>query len=110
MAQHPDGDDPRQRQSVAVHLVTLNSILKVGQPNDKASAVTQAAVDVGRTMGGYPRMNPPGSWPSTIADVADGRVDARTYAEAILEAWLNQESGLISEWTEASLARLYGRA
>lgn len=109
MAQHPDGDAPQQRQSVAVHLVTLNSVLQGGQPIDRASAITQAAVETGRTMGGYPKLKPPRSWRSTIADVADGSVDARTYVQDILEAWLQEESQLISEWTETSLGRLYGR-
>lgn len=108
MAQHPDGDAPQQRQSVAVHLVTLKSVLQDGQPIDKAPAITQAAVGAGRSLGGYPKMEPPQKWTSTIADVADGSVDARTYVHDILEAWLAREAQLISEWTEVALARLYG--
>lgn len=33
MAQHPDGDDPRQLQSVAVHLITLDAVLARGKPS-----------------------------------------------------------------------------
>lgn len=59
MAHHPDGDGPQQRQSVAAHLVTLNSVLRIGQPIGKASAITRAPVDVGLMLDGYPKLRPP---------------------------------------------------
>ena len=107
MAQHPNGDSPQQRQSVAVHVVTLNGVLKSGQPIERASAITQAAVDVGRMLGGYPAMSPPPSWESTIVDVAEGSVGAREYVESVLDAWLKKESPSISDWTATTIARLY---
>lgn len=109
MAQHPDGEDPRQVQSVAVHLVTIEAVHRQDQPLRMASAVTAAAVELGRAIGGYRVLHRPTSWRSTIADVIEATVDPEEYVQDVLQAWEATEGLQIGRWTEETLDYLYGR-
>lgn len=109
MAQHPDGEDPRQVQSVAVHLITLQAVLVDGQASRTASAVTAAAVDMGKASGGYRILHRPETWMATIADVADKTVQQEEYAQGVLDAWHAIEGAQIARWTAETLDYLYGR-
>jgi hypothetical protein len=108
MAQHPDGADPRQIQSVAVHLITLEAVLVGRQPLKTASALTAAAVDLGRAMGGYRTLHRPKTWTATIADVTAGHIEPETYASEILESWHGKEGPQIERWVVETLDYLYG--
>lgn len=108
MAQHPDGEDPRQVQSVAVHLITLEAVLVGRQPLKTASAVTAAAVDLGRAMGGYRRLHRPETWTATIADVAESQIEPEMYAREVLESWHAMEGPQIERWVVETLDYLYG--
>ena len=109
MAQHPDGDDSRQLQSVAVHLITLQAILREGQPLEAASRLTVQAIETGKAMGGFRKMRRPGEWPSTIADVSSRTVAADHYAQDVLSSWSPTEGDSISTWTQSTLESLYRR-
>lgn len=107
MAQHPDGDSSQQRQSVAVHLITLTAVLARGEPVDTASRITRAGVEAGRREGGYPRLGPPSAWKSTIADVASDKTDAGSYARDVLDVWMEIEAPTLRDWTDRTLGLLY---
>jgi hypothetical protein len=109
MAQHPDGDDPRQLQSVAVHLITLHATLVDGQPISAASRITARAVASRRATGRFPRLHRPTRWTSTILDVAEGAVPPKVYAADVLSAWQATEGERIEGWTRLTLASLYER-
>ena len=107
MVQHTDGDDKRQIQSVAVHLITLHAILGRGHDVDKASRITAAAVEVGRRSGGYLRLVPPNSWRFTIDDVARGGVLAKQYVNQVYRTWCAWGLGRVEGWTAETLDYLY---
>lgn len=107
MAQHPDGDDPRQLQSVTVHLITLQAILGDGQPITTASRITARAVQLGKVGGGYPKLERPTTWKSDIRDVADGNTTAHAFIVDVRAAWDVTEGARIREWTRATLESLY---
>jgi len=109
MAQHPDGDDPRQIQSVAVHLITLEAVLVADQPIKTASAVTAAAVDLGKAMGGYRTLHRPATWEATIGHVAEGSVEPEEYARKVLDAWHQKEGLQMERWAADTVDYLYGR-
>lgn len=108
MAQHPDGDSPQQRQTVAVHLVTLMAVLIRGEPVETASQITQTGVEVGRRAGGFKKLDPPSDWKTTIADVASGKTDGVSYACDVLDSWTEIAEQPIADWTDRTLAGLYG--
>lgn len=107
MAQHPDGDDRRQLQSVAVHLVTLRAVLVEGLPIESASRITSAAVALGKATEPFPKLQRPATWAWTIRDVRDGDVAAGTYAVSVLDAWVLSEGTRIAKWTSATLSNLF---
>ena len=107
MAQHPDGDDSRQLQSVSAHLITLRAILVDGQPMDAASRITVQAINLGRQMGGYPRLDRPTEWASTIADVASAAVAPAKYARDVLSAWQPTEGDRVQKWARDTIKDLY---
>jgi Family of unknown function (DUF5946) len=107
MAQHPDGDDPRQLQSVAVHLVTLHAVLRGGQPLSNASRITSRAVEAGRRRGAYPVLSRPTTWQWTVADVAAGQVLVEEYISSVLEAWEPLEGDRIGRWAKETVSDLY---
>ncbi len=107
MVQHPDGDDPRQVQSVASHLIALESVLVEGQPRSKTAQILVVAVELGRELGGFPSLRRPEEWNSTIGDVLAGSVTPTRYVEGVLESWHTVESALIGSWARQTLERLY---
>jgi len=58
MTQHPDGDDPRQVQSVAVHLIALEAVLNRGQPRTKVEEILRAGGSSGSRHGRIPHPRP----------------------------------------------------
>jgi hypothetical protein len=108
MTQHPDGADPRQIQSVAVHLITLQAVLVAEHPVRTASALTAAAVDLGKAMGGFRTLHRPDTWVSTIADVATEQIDPESYAHNVLDAWHETERVQIERWVRETVDFLYG--
>lgn len=108
MVQHPDGDDPRQIQSVASHLIALESVLVRGQPRTKTAEILVAAVSLGRRTGGFSVLNRPTAWRSTIVDVLDGRTTASDYVWDVLRSWHEAERDRIDSWTDQALETMYG--
>ncbi len=106
MVQHPTGDDPRQIQSVAVHLITLNASLELDQPMQRTSEITAAAVTLGRTLGGYPPLIPPESWTVTVADVALEEITGCQYVEEVWNSWRSSGLGGVPDWTTSTLKLL----
>lgn len=108
MAQHPDGDDPRQIQSVASHLIALESVLVRGQPRTKTEEILVAAIGLGRRLGGFSVLDRPQTWKSTILDVLDGRTSPTDYVWDVLRAWHDTEASRINDWTDQTLQAMYG--
>jgi Family of unknown function (DUF5946) len=74
-AQHPGDDSPQAIQSVAVHLVVLTAVLVENHRTDDAVVLRVAAVEVGRAVGGYPKLDPvPSEWDLTIAHLSSAGV------------------------------------
>ena len=107
MVQHAEGDDPRQIQSVTVHLVTLHAIKGHGHDPATASRITSAGVDVGRRIGGYQKLTAPPHWPHTVAEVAAERIGAGEYVDSVYLAWTDWDSETLEQLTEDVLAHLY---
>jgi Family of unknown function (DUF5946) len=107
MTQHPDGDDPRQVQSVAVHLIALEAVLSRGQLRTKVEEILRAGIRVGREMGGFPILNRPDTWPWTILDVLRERTNGSDYATGVLDSWHQTEADRLGELTAATLQTLY---
>ncbi len=107
--QHPGGAerDRRQRQSVAVHLVTLCLLLEGGQPPERAPARRgrTSRVVLGRLgLEDWPYLIPPrGPGAVTVADVAAasaaGELEdrARAWLESAWAAW-EPHHGTVRSW------------
>lgn len=108
MTQHPDGDDPRQVQSVAVHLIALEAVLNRGQPRTKVEEILRTGIRVGHEMTGFPVLSRPIDWPWTIVDVARERTSGFEYVSGVLESWHLTEGVRLGEWTDTTLQTLYG--
>lgn len=108
MAQHPDGNDPRQVQSVASHLIALESVLVGDQPRAKTAEILVAAVALGRQIGGFRILTRPREWPSNIGDVIEERTTATRYVSDVLASWHSVEGDQISLWAKQTLEELYG--
>lgn len=107
--QHP-GDaqhDRRQRQSIAVHLISLCRLLEFGQPPEQAR---QARARTGRTvlaamaLDDWPLLDPPHHLgATTIADVAsavDGDDLAGTFTRWVQDCWhaWREHHPTVREW------------
>ena len=108
MAQHPDGDDPRQVQSVAVHLIALEAVLSRQQPRTKVEDILRTGIRLGDEMGGFPMLERPRTWPRTILDVAEASASGNEYATGVLSSWHDTEGDRLRAWTAATLDALYG--
>jgi hypothetical protein len=89
-AQHPAGEDRRNRQSVAAHLMSLCASPELGVPGGRLRFVIGNWV---RGGGGYPALEPPpAGFAVTVADL-DGTTEAcaeeatRGWAESTWSAW-----------------------
>jgi hypothetical protein len=89
-AQHATNPDPRNRQSVAVHLMSLCAALEHDVPGIR---LRQLLGSWAHRPGGYPLLEPrPAVYPITVRDVADAGAPARAgvvrlWAEATWSAW-----------------------
>lgn len=110
MAQHVEGDDPRQIQSIAVHLTTLHAVLGHGVDTANASKITSIGVEVGRRMGGYPKLDAPSRWPHNVGHVEAGAVSAREFVDSVYGTWLEHDRDTPEKWTEEVLRALYGNS
>lgn len=104
-AQHPGVDGPRQRQSVAVHLIGLCGWLEHGMDSDALLPITRSLTDGTRE---WPWLDPPSAYDVTVLDVLgarDGREHVRlvrSWAEAVWSAW-GAHHDLVRGWTSAVL-------
>lgn len=104
-AQHPGVDGPRQRQSVAVHLIALCAWLEHGGGPDALLQMTRRLTDGPRE---WPWLDPPTAFDITVLDVLGAR-DAdehvrlvRSWAEDVWHAW-REHHDLVRGWTDAAL-------
>ena len=102
-AQHPGGDSPQARQSVAVHLVTLWAVLRAGADVEKAIDIRVRVVSVGRKTGGFEKLEPaPESYPMTVAAlIASEPIDAASIdllVGGVLGSWLVEHESAIRHW------------
>lgn len=107
MAQHPDGDDPRQVQSVAVHLIALEVVLTLGQPRNKVEDIVRTALELGRESGGFRTLQRPEQWPWTIVDVVNGQATGLDLVEGVLESWRMSEAKWLDVWAPRTVLALY---
>ena len=108
-AQHPGDSSPQATQSVACHLVTLAAILDGSARLSDAVGLRKKVVALGRAGDGFPKLNPPLTWPMTIRTVTDAP-DAPSrgpivdgWIRSVLTAWRTQHSDTIEQWTSATL-------
>lgn len=106
-AQHPDHDDRRARQSVAVHLIGLCHWLEHGMPARVLTPITQALTAEPRD---WPLLEPPAAYPITAVDVLAAATAeqhlrlVREWAEATWRAW-SAHHDLIRAWAADALAK-----
>ncbi len=104
-AQHPGGDDPRQRQSVALHLIALRHALD-GVDARSLNAVTQRLAAEHRE---WPELSPPDGYPTTVADVLAARSAdehlalVHRWAQATWDAW-GPHHARVEAWAREALA------
>ena len=108
MAQHPGGTDPQQTQSVAVHLIVLDAVLRQNQPTANASDIARMGVELGRRRGGYPKLSEPKGWRLNVSDVVDRPYESSFFVSAVWERWAEEEPPELRGWTEGALRLLYG--
>ena len=104
--QHPGGDDRRQRQSVALHLIGICHWLEHDLPFERLNAVTQLLADGDRP---WPWLTPPASYSMTVVDLVAARDGAehvrlvRRWAESSWAAWAEHQD-VVRTWAEEALA------
>lgn len=110
-AQHPGDDDPRQTQSVAIHLIGLCHALELETHPGLLLRITQELTGDRRT---WPRLEPPGRYPMTVVDVLAARSAnehvalVQRWARTTWECW-SRHHDLVREWANAALARAQRR-
>jgi hypothetical protein len=111
-AQHPGDDSPQATQSVAVHLVVLTAVIAEDLPITDATALRVAAVEVGRAVGGYPKLDPvPSGWDFVIADLVGAAASGQPppladYVEGVQQRWAALHGKTIQGWFQAAVPRL----
>lgn len=101
-AQHPGDPSPQANQSVAVHLVTLNAVLRLGSAQDPV-LTRAAAVEAGRRGDShYVWLDPPESWGSSL-HAALHTSEITLWIHAVLEDWRHTHGRLIDTWTRVAL-------
>lgn len=105
-AQHPGEDGPRQRQSVAVHLIALCLLLEHGR--DDPRAMPYVRQHLAERPADLPWLSPPSAdWATTVADVAaaatgeeHGRL-VRRWAEDVWDGW-SAHHDTVRAWVRAT--------
>lgn len=112
-AQHPGGNSAQATQSVAVHLVVLESVLGHGMPLDRLAPLRVAAVEIGRRGQAYPKLEPaPGSWELTVVDIVgedtepERAVTCDRYVRSVWEAWKGLHGPVVDGWQRAAVSQL----
>jgi Family of unknown function (DUF5946) len=109
--QHPGGDDRRQRQSVALHLIALCHRLELGVDPRTLLAATRGLTSSKRE---WPRLTALTSYPVTVVDLLPATDQheyvqlVRKWAATTWEAWSDHHE-LIRGWAADAL-RAIGRA
>jgi hypothetical protein len=102
-AQHATNPDPRSRQSVAVHLMSLCAALEHDVPGVR---LRQLLGSWAHRPGGYPLLEPrPAAYSITVRDVADAEAPARAaavrlWAEMTWAAW-SEHHDQVRAWLAA---------
>lgn len=106
-AQHPDLADPRQTQSVAIHLIGLCHTLELETHPALLLRITQ---ELTRDRRSWPLLVAPASYPMTVADAlavhsaADHIRVVREWASTTWDAWSVYHE-LVRDWASAALVR-----
>lgn len=101
--QHAGSPDRRNRQSVAIHLMSLCLVLERGGDHERARRVLSSAARGARE---WPPLAPPGSFAVTVADVraagsaAEHLELVRRWAAAAWSAWA-REHDRVRTWLSA---------
>jgi len=102
--QHAGSDDRRNRQSVAIHLMSLCLVLERGGDNERARHLLSK---VARGARDWPRLIPPGSFALTVVDVnaagspAEHLELVRCWAEDVWRSW-EPEHDRVRGWLSAA--------
>ena len=106
-AQHPGDDDPRQTQSVAIHLIGLCHALELETSGVLLLRITQQLT---RARHAWPRLTSPSGYPMTVADILSAR-DAEEHVRLVGEwarttwqAW-SPHHALVRHWAGEALAQ-----
>jgi len=105
MAQHPSGDDRRQRQSVVLHLVAIRHALDGVGPRTLNAATARLAAQHRE----WPALAAPAGYSMTVADLleatsADEHLErVRAWAAATWDAWRAHHAP-IRAWAREALA------
>ncbi|MGI8657572.1 MAG: DUF5946 family protein [Candidatus Limnocylindria bacterium] len=100
-AQHPGADGPKERQSVAIHLISIALWLEQGVGPDALLPITRRLTD----RGGWPWLTPPTTYALTVHDVLratsgeDHVRRVRAWATAVWGAW-GEHHAVIRGWAE----------
>jgi CTP:molybdopterin cytidylyltransferase MocA len=103
--QHPGADERRQRQSVALHLVSLCHWLEHDLEFDRLNAITRRMANEDRSC---PWLTPPDAYPMTVGDILVARDGfehvrlVRRWAESTWQAW-SEHHALVREWAAEAL-------
>jgi Family of unknown function (DUF5946) len=102
-AQHPGVDGRRQRQSVAVHLISLCHWLEHGIEDPRLTELTRQALD-GKPD--WPWLTPPATHGLTVHDLASpiSATETRRWAEQVWADWTPHHP-LVREWALEVLSR-----
>ena len=112
-AQHPGGNSTQATQSVAVHLVVLESVLGHGMSLDRLVPLRVAAVEIGRRGHAYPKLEPPPrSWEMTVVGVVGKDTEQERgaacdrYVRSVWETWKGLHGPLVDGWQRAASTQL----
>ncbi|MEO5986834.1 MAG: DUF5946 family protein [Candidatus Limnocylindria bacterium] len=106
-AQHPGVDGPRQRQSVAIHLISMALWLERGWDPQALLPITRRLTE---NAGGWPWLAPPPTYALSIDDVlraTSGEDHVRRvhgWADAVWAAWQDHHA-TVRGWAQEAIAK-----